>query len=110
MDYTNWKKEKEKVSDNEYFSVSEWCNDSGQYTIEERGKYFQVVKIPEPTAEEQARFEIAELKQYLAETDHIDNKLIEAIDNAELQALKEKYAETLKKRRQARARINELEN
>lgn len=55
MDYTNWKKEKDKVSDNEYFNVADWCNESGQYTIEERGKYFQVVKIPEPTAEEQQK-------------------------------------------------------
>lgn len=72
-------------------------------------RMFEVVPIPEPTKEEQAQFEIVELKQYLADTDYIANKLIEAIDDAELQDLKEKYAETLKKRRQARARINELE-
>lgn len=84
------------------------------YTIQEIDavdgeRMFEVVKTAEPTAEEQAQFEIAELKQYLADTDYIANKLIEAIDDAELQDLKEKYAETLKKRRQARTRINELE-
>lgn len=103
MDYTNWKKEKDKVSDNEYFSVSEWCNDSGQYTIEERGKYFQVVKIPEPTAEEQAQEEILRLKEYLSETDYVVLKIAEGV------ATPEKYADILQKRQEARARINELE-
>ena len=52
---------------------------------------------------------IAELKQYLSDTDYIANKLIEAVDDTELQDLKEKYADTLKKRREARAEINQLE-
>lgn len=52
---------------------------------------------------------IVELKQYLSDTDYIANKMIEAIDDAELQDLKEKYADTLKKRREARAEINQLE-
>lgn len=65
MNYTNWKKEKDKVSENEYFSVSEWCNDSGQYTIEERGKYFQVVKIPEPTTDEKKAIKRNERDRYL---------------------------------------------
>ena len=62
-------------------------------------------------AEEKARKDnrIAELKQYLSDTDYIANKLIEAIDDTELQDLKEKYADTLKKRREARAEINQLE-
>lgn len=72
-------------------------------------RMFEVVPIPESSKEEQAQFEIAELKQYLADTDYISNKLIEAIDDAELNDLKEKYADVLKQRREARARINELE-
>lgn len=62
-------------------------------------------------AEEKARKDnrIAELKQYLYDTDYIANKMIEAVDDAELQDLKEKYADTLKKRREARAEINQLE-
>ena len=62
-------------------------------------------------AEEKARKDnrIAELKQYLSDTDYIANKMIEAVDGAELQDLKEKYADTLKKRREARAEINQLE-
>ena len=52
---------------------------------------------------------VAELKQYLADTDYIANKLIEAVDDAELQDLKEKYADKLKARRDARVEINKLE-
>ena len=73
-------------------------------------RMFEVVKTAEPTKEEQAQFEIAELKKYLADTDYIANKLIEAVDDSELNDLKEKYADVLKQRREARARINELEN
>lgn len=72
-------------------------------------RMFEVVKTAEPTPEEQAQFEITKLKQFLADTDHISNKLIEAVDDAELNDLKEKYADVLKQRREARARINELE-
>lgn len=90
-----------------WFAVNELCGD--EYQIQSLDDKYKVGLIPEPTAEEQAQFEIAELKQYLADTDYISNKLIEAIDDAELQDLKEKYADTLAKRRETRARINELE-
>lgn len=72
-------------------------------------RMFEVVKSSAPTKQELAEREIAELKQYLADTDYIANKLIEAVDNAELSDLKEKYADILRQRREARARINELE-
>lgn len=69
------------------------------------------------TAEEQEQAEekavkearVAELKQFLTDTDYIANKLIEAVDDAELQDLKEKYADKLKARRDARVEINKLE-
>lgn len=56
--------------------------------------------------------EIADLKNYLDNTDYIIAKLNEAkIEDEELfEELKIKYAEILTKRKQARARINELEN
>lgn len=55
--------------------------------------------------------EIADLKRYLDNTDYVIAKLNEAkIENEELfEELKVKYAEILTKRKQARARINELE-
>ena len=56
--------------------------------------------------------EIADLKMYLDNTDYVIAKLNEAkIEDEELfEELKIKYAEILTKRKQARARINELEN
>lgn len=56
--------------------------------------------------------EIADLKNYLDNTDYVIAKLNEAkIEDEELfEELKVKYAEILIKRKQARARINELEN
>lgn len=66
-------------------------------------------KYDDMIIQQQKEQRIAELKQYLADTDYIANKLIEAIDDAELHDLKEKYADVLKQRREARARIDELE-
>ena len=56
--------------------------------------------------------EIADLKNYLNNTDYVIAKLNETkIEDEELfEELKVKYAEILTKRKQARARINELEN
>jgi len=68
-----------------------------------------VLKTDDKAIRQEKDQRIAELKQLLAETDYIANKLIEAVDEAELQDLKEKYADTLKKRREARAEINQLE-
>jgi hypothetical protein len=55
--------------------------------------------------------EIADLKRYLDNTDYVIAKLNEAkIEDEDLfEELKVKYAEILTKRKQARARINELE-
>lgn len=55
--------------------------------------------------------EIAELKQYLADTDYIITKLNEAKleDDAEFENLKNQYSEQLSKRKEARSKINELQ-
>ena len=55
--------------------------------------------------------EINEYQQYLNDTDYVITKLNEAkIEDEELfNSLKEKYAEILIKRKEARAKINELE-
>ena len=55
--------------------------------------------------------EINEYRQYLNDTDYVITKLNEAkIEDEELfNSLKEKYAEILIKRKEARAKINELE-
>lgn len=66
-------------------------------------------QLPPPTDEELKQREIGELMSFLYQTDYISHKLIEAIDDSELNDLKEKYADVLRQRREARARINELE-
>ena len=56
--------------------------------------------------------EIIFLKQYLSDTDYVITKLNEAkIEDEELfNSLKTEYSDILAKRKEARARINELEN
>ena len=60
----------------------------------------------------QKEWEIKKLKRYLSDTDYVITKLNEAkIEDEELfNLLKTKYADILAKRKEARARINELEN
>ena len=55
--------------------------------------------------------QLAELKQYLADTDYVITKLNEAKleDEEEFNSLKLQYANILEKRKETRAKINELE-
>ena len=57
------------------------------------------------------RNEINEYKNYLAQTDYVISKLNEAKleDETLFNSLKEEYVEILTKRKEARAKINELE-
>lgn len=58
---------------------------------------------PPPTESELATWRIRELKSFLKETDYVAIKIAEGVaDSSE-------YEETLKKRRDTRAEINELE-
>lgn len=70
----------------------------------------QVINTEEYKAEVKAN-EIATLKQYLSDTDYVISKLNELKfeDEAEYEAERAKYSEILKKRKEARVRINELE-
>ena len=105
-DYTNWKTESKTLTEeqqNEYTEVAEWCNESGQYHIEDMGEYYAVVENTPPSPEELKQQEIQQLKQYLQETDYIVIKIAEG---------EEPTAHTLEiisRRKEARARINELE-
>ena len=60
----------------------------------------------------QKEWEIKKLKRYLSDTDYVITKLNEAkIEDENLfNLLKTEYADILAKRKEARARINELEN
>lgn len=79
----------------------------------------EIVEIEDPevinTIEYQNAFkeqEIDELKRYLNDTDYVIIKLNEAkIENEDLfNSLKTEYSNILTKRKEARVRINELEN
>lgn len=60
----------------------------------------------------QKEWEIKKLKRYLSDTDYVITKLNEAkIEDEELfNSLKTEYSDILAKRKEARVRINELEN
>ena len=72
MSFENWKILKTEADEkaDEYAAVAEWCNNSGDYHIEEQGDYYAVAKNPEPTPEEQKEMRITELKAQLASTDY----------------------------------------
>jgi hypothetical protein len=118
MTYENWTIEKsiinysgddeglQKQSEEarkEYAEVAEWCNQGGEYHIEEAGDVYKTVKNPEPSQEELIKAEIAELKAQLAESDY---KCLKYVDGALTEA---EYAEVKVERQDLRARINELE-
>lgn len=75
-------------------------------------EFFKLNKPQEPTEEQKKQRElyqkIGERKQYLNSTDYIACKIAEADDNKK-EALRQTYKEELKKREEAREKINQLE-
>lgn len=72
-DYTDWKILKTELEEKqeEYSEAAQWCNDNGEYHIEDDGTYYKVVKNPEPlppTEEEQRQ----KREEYRKE--HIDSQ------------------------------------
>lgn len=104
--YENWKILKSEADEkaDEYSNVAEWCNESGEYHIEDDGVYYKVVKNPEPTEEDIKQARIAELKQLLADTDYVVIKIAEGAATAE------DYADVIAQRQAWRNEIRELEN
>ena len=49
-----------------YAQAANWCNEN-KATIEDKGEYYEVVALPEPTAEELAEQALAQAKQVRAE-------------------------------------------
>ena len=111
----------EKTEDSPFIEVEDEIEEQ-TYTVE-FGKFWKVVDgslVISDDIETQATqeykdsvryIEINEYKQYLNDTDYVISKLNEAkIEDEELfNSLKEEYAEILTKRKEARAKINELE-
>lgn len=69
--YENWKLAKANLDKNidQYSAVAEWCNESGQYHIEDDGTYYKTVKNPEPSIDELKAQVRAVRDNYLQETD-----------------------------------------
>ena len=75
-DYSNWKilKSEFDARAEEYSQVAEWCNENGEYHIEDDGTYYKVVKNPEtlpPTYEEIKQMRISYRRE------HIDDQTAE---------------------------------
>ena len=114
-------KDIEKTDDSPFIEVEDDIEEQ-TYAVE-YGKFWKVVDgslVIGDDIETQATQEykdlvrsnkINEYQQYLNDTDYVITKLNEAkIEDEELfNSLKEKYAEVLTKRKEARAKINELE-
>lgn len=114
-------KDIEKTDDSPFIEVEDELED--QTYCAEYGKAWKVVNgslviaddIETQKTQEYKDFikrnEINEYKQYLAQTDYVISKLNEAKieDETLFESLKVKYADILNKRKEARAKINELE-
>ena len=114
-------KDIEKTDDSPFIEVEDDIEEQ-TYAVE-YGKFWKVVDgslVISDDVETQATqeykdlvrsSEINEYRQYLNDTDYVITKLNEAkIEDEELfNSLKEEYAEVLTKRKEARAKINELE-
>ena len=114
-------KDIEKTDDSPFIEVEDDLEEQ-TYSVE-YGKFWKVVNgslvigddIETQETQEYKDFVknnlICEYKQYLNDTDYVITKLNEAkIEDEDLfNSLKEKYAEVLIKRKEARAKINELE-
>lgn len=85
-----------------YAQMAAWCNEN-HATIEDKGEYYEVVKIPAPSEAERKAIEIERLKAELSATDY---KCLKFVDG---EITKKEYAEIKKHRSDLRARINELE-
>lgn len=114
-------KDIEKTDDSPFIEVEDELED--QTYCAEYGKAWKVINgslviaddIETQETQEYKDFikrnEINEYKQYLAQTDYVISKLNEAKieDETLFESLKVKYADVLTKRKEARAKINELE-
>lgn len=85
--------------------------EGGKHWAVKKGKLTEVEYKDEEYLEHEETNQIAELKGYLSSTDYVISKLneLKLEDEAEYEMAREEYAGVLKKRKEARAKINELE-
>lgn len=121
----------DKMLERIYMAVSQKCNESKEYTIDcWKGRYtvrkideIEAIHYADMTDEEKAQHdkskkleqlynELGTAQNLLSSSDYITTKLNECLATGteeELAEMKEKYADTLEKRKQARVDINRLE-
>jgi len=75
--YENWKILKSELDEkaDEYSQVAEWCNNGGEYHIEDVGEYYEVVKNPEPTLPTKEEQEQNRANAYQQEVDPITSHI-----------------------------------
>lgn len=85
--------------------------EGGKHWAVKKGKLTEVEYKDGEFLEHEKASQIAELKGYLSNTDYVISKLneLKLEDEAEYETAREEYADVLKKRKEARAKINELE-
>lgn len=71
-DYSKWKILIEEADEKaeEYSQVAEWCNEN-DYTIEDDGTYYKVIKLPEPLPPTKEEQEQNRARAYTKEVDPI---------------------------------------
>ena len=103
QDGKGWLKDNVPHKDERYIEITE----------EEWNEHLVSIQPKEPTEEELALREkkrhIANLQAFLRETDWVVVKIAEETDASEIAALREKYANVILERKNAREQINELE-
>ena len=100
---------KNSFDDNLYTEMADFCNATQKYTIKDKGDWYEVVEIPQPSEGEKRKQESislrSQLENYLSDTDYA------VIKCGELKLdLETEYPGLSEKRAQARAKINELES
>lgn len=103
MDYIGTIIQKDNIDADEYAEIARWCNETQSAYIADKGDYFEVVKIDEPTSAELIQREIATLQSWLTAHDYIGIKI------ATGRATADEYATEIAEMKAKADRINELE-
>lgn len=91
-----------------YMQMADFCNSTQKYLLEDKGDYYEVVAIPEPSESELRRRELESelytLKSWLSEHDYIGTKI------ATGRATVAEYADIIEEMKAKANRINEIDS
>ena len=93
--------QKKDIDWGEYSKAAEWCNENNA-TIEDKGDFYEVVALPEPT---QGDINAAEIERLKAELSATDYKCLKYVDGA---ISKKEYADVKAYRAELREKIKAL--